>query len=189
MNAINYFGLLVVALVLMPASAAADSGFTEFRVAAFPGADGTQWQLVERLRPRFSADITKRIKLYTEVELNLTQGRNQETELREIIEGSDFGPVLVAAGHTWPEHENEFLKIDGPGDYLDVARLYADFYFADFDLRIGRQSIYWGSAAMLNPTDPFPELLVAEPWKPRRGTNAIRANIPMGDVVTHIHIN
>ena len=68
-----------------------------------------------------------------------------------------------------------------------VDRLFVDLYQGPYDLRLGRQSLHWGSAQFFNPTDPFPEVLLAEPWRPRRGVNAARATVPFGvmnDLVT-----
>lgn len=163
-----------------PAAGASVGGFAEVRFAATPGVEGTWWQAVERVRPRFEAKLADRVALYTEVEFALAQGRNPSLELQRLLEESDFGPLLEAAGVEWPTKRNEFLQIDDVGDVFTVERLYLDVYLPGIDLRIGRQALFWGSALMLNPTDPFPQLLVAEPWRPRQGTNAIRAIVPLG---------
>ncbi len=60
-------------------------------------------------------------------------------------------------------------------DYLNVDRLYLDAYTPAADVRVGRQALHWGSAQFFNPTDPFPEVLFAEPWRPRTGVNAVRS--------------
>ena len=39
----------------------------------------------------------------------------------------------------------------------------------------------WGSAFLVNPTDPFPEVLLLDPWRPRAGVNALRATVPLGE--------
>lgn len=171
----------VVILGAIP-SGWAQSGYTELRVSGAFGVEGKPWQLVERWRPRFTADVSERITLFTELEVAFTQGRRLPDEVRRIVESSDFGPLVSDAGIAWPESTNATLGIDGVHDYIDVPRLYVDWYREGFDIRIGRQSVYWGSAALLNPTDPFPELLIAEPWRPRRGMNAVRVLIPIGDV-------
>ena len=174
---------LVLALAPARAHAAEGSvgGFAEVRFSGSPGLDGTPWRLIERVRPRFRASLHQRISLFAEVEFALVQGRDDQAELQRTLEDSDFGPLLALSGIEWPEKANSVLQIDGTQSYLDVARLYVDFYLPGADLRVGRQALFWGSAAMINPTDPFPELLVTEPWKPRRGTNAVRANIPLGE--------
>ena len=116
---------------------------------------------MERFRPRFTVELAERWALFSELELALTQGRNQVDEIRRVVQASDLGPFLESSGYQWPQEENDFLKISRAHDYLEVARLYVDWYHPSFDLRVGRQSIYWGSAAFLNPTDPFPEFLIA----------------------------
>lgn len=175
---------VILALPGVPRSATAGitaeaAGYAELRFAAMPGVDGTWWSLSERLRPRFEASLHERVRLVAEGELRLTQGRHTQTEFQDAVDESDFAPLLELAECTWPEDENTRLHINTVGDYLSIERLYLDLYLPGVDLRIGRQPLFWGSAAMLNPTDPFPELLVTEPWRPRRGTNAIRALVPL----------
>jgi hypothetical protein len=121
------------------------------------------------------------VALAVTVEAALAQGRDLPDEVRRTFEDSALGPILDAAGCAWPAHENELLRVDGASDYLSVDRLYADVYGKVADLRIGRQAVNWGSARFFNPTDPFPEVLVSEPWRPRRGVNVVRATIPIGE--------
>jgi hypothetical protein len=78
-------------------------------------------------------------------------------------------------------YANGPLRVDNAHDYLDVDRLYLDVYAGALDLRLGRQALNWGSAQVFNPTDPFPEVLLAEPWRPRHGVNAARLNLPLGE--------
>ena len=175
--------ILTLALVLScgaNAFAKEPGGFAEWRFSLMPGVDGDDWQFIERLRPSFDVAIGERMALVATIEAALSQGRDLSREFRRTIEESDLGPFLELADCTWPERRNQALGIDGAADYLDVDRLYLDIYGAWADIRIGRQSINWGSAQFLNPTDPFPEVLFAEPWRPRRGVNALRANIPIG---------
>jgi|GEM_PF-998054 len=175
--------LALCAALALPSSAwaagASAGGFVEVRFAASPGADGQWWQLVERFRPRFEVEIVPRVSIYTEVEFAMAQGRNPTLELQRTLDESDFGPLLDAAGWQWPTKKNTFLQIDDIRDVLFVERLYVDVYLPGVDIRVGRQALFWGSALMLNPTDPFPQLLIAEPWRPRQGTNAIRATVPL----------
>jgi len=162
-------------------------GFAEVRATAHPGADGEQWQLIQRLRPTFQTRLSERSTLVAVVEAGLSQGRDLSDELRRTIEESDIAPLLDQAGCAWPDRGHSRLRVRDAGDYLEVDRLYLDLYQGRFDLRIGRQSIHWGSAQFFNPTDPFPEVLLSEPWRPRRGVNAIRTTAPFGlmnDVVT-----
>jgi hypothetical protein len=157
-------------------------GFAEVRGTGSLGVDGVPWQLVERVRPEVDAPLAgDRLVLGVAVEAALAQGRDLGDELQAAIEDSDLGPLLDLAGCTWPTHQNEWLRIDSAADWLSVERLYVDAYGKAVDLRVGRQAINWGSARFFNPTDPFPEVLLTEPWRPRRGVNAVRATLPIGE--------
>ncbi len=172
--------IALAALVLLaarPAHAQEAQGFAEVRASAFPGADGQLWQVVERVRPTLKAELVERVTLVATVEAALAQGRNPVSELERTLEssGSQF------PGAVWPRYENALLRVNGGDDYLDVDRLYVDVYGEAFDLRLGRQALNWGSAQFFNPTDPFPEVLLAEPWRPRRGVNSARLTVPFGE--------
>ncbi|MCO4770777.1 MAG: hypothetical protein KDA24_12165 [Deltaproteobacteria bacterium] len=179
-------GALLLGLALLtptPAQAvtASAGGFGEIRFSAQPGVDGTWWNLTERVRPRFQAQLHERIAVAAEIEMLFVQGRNPRLEIQTLMEESDFGPLLELAEVEWPTYANEVLQIDSIADVLSVERLYVDFYLPFMDLRVGRQALFWGSSMMINPTDPFPEFLLAEPWRQRAGTNAVRAIIPFNE--------
>ncbi|MEQ1501512.1 MAG: hypothetical protein ABMB14_04735 [Myxococcota bacterium] len=164
------------------ASAQEVGGFVEVRGTGYLGVDGTPWQLVERVRPEVDAPLLgDRLALGVAVEAALAQGRSTVDELQRTLDASEFGPLLALADCAWPTHANEALRVDAASDYLSVERLYVDAYLPAIDLRVGRQAINWGSARFFNPTDPFPEVLLSEPWRPRRGVNAVRATIPIGE--------
>lgn len=173
---------LAVSLVLLPLAASAQEGrgFAELRVGLYPGAEGEWWQLVERVRPTLNQSFGERLGLVVTVEAGLAQGRNPTGELERELRESGLGPMIDAGGFAFPRFENAALRIDDADDYLDVDRLYLDYYGERFDLRVGRQALNWGSGRFFNPTDPFPEVLLAEPWRPRRGVNAVRASVPFG---------
>lgn len=160
---------LIALMLLSPSVAGAQDarGFAELRIGLYPGVTDDAWSLVERVRPTLEAKLHKRVKLVATIEAALDQGRTTAA-------------LLEAAGCDPPEHRNRLLEIDDAGDYLDVDRLYLDVYLGAVDLRAGRQALNWGSAQFFNPTDPFPQVLLAEPWRPRAGVNAIRATIPFG---------
>jgi len=86
--------------------------------------------------------------------------------------------MTVEAALVQGADETDFSDVS---NYLSVERLYFDAYLPVADVRVGRQAIYWGSAFLVNPTDPFPEVLVTQPWKERTGVNAVRAAIPIGE--------
>lgn len=143
--------LLVIAGGARAEGATEGRGFFEERAAWFAGAAGTRWQTVDRFRPTFESRLAgDRGLLVATVEARLMQGRDAPAR-----------PLRVA-------------------DYLDVDRLYFDAYGDRVDVRAGRQALHWGSAQFFNPTDPFPEVLLTEPWRPRRGVNAVRVHAALG---------
>ena len=173
----------VAVLALTPAALEASDGrgFVELRLQGYSGVEGEPVQAIQRLRPELSTDLSDRLSLTVGVELAFSQGRSLQNEFRETLRASALGPLLEAAQCAWPEEENSFLRVSRAEDYLSVERLYLDWYLPGADLRLGRQAVNWGSALMVNPTDPFPEILLLEPWRQRRGVNALRATIPVGE--------
>lgn len=158
------------------------------------GVDGVPMQFVQRFRPTFVAPIgeSERWSMTATIEAGVSEGRHLQTELRRTLGESDltdpeFVPGLDQslfdlAGCEWPtKPANDLLRVDGVEDYLAVDRLFVDAYSSFGDFRVGRQSVQWGSALLVNPTDPFPEVLLLEPWKPRSGINAARGTLPIGE--------
>jgi hypothetical protein len=167
----------LLCLVAPAALAQEGQGYLDLRASIFPGASGDKVQFIEELRPTFSTALGERFKLVATVDLGLSQGRNTTCELQRTLDRSALGPLLQAAGCVWPKPANDFLRISDASDYLEVDRLYLDYYSSRLDVRAGRQALHWGSAQFFNPTDPFPEVLFTEPWRPRRGVNALRAHL------------
>ncbi len=176
------FFAMVLAMTVPATAAASDGGhgYAGLRASSLTGTTGRRWQVVQRARPTFNRRVTDRVALGVTVEASLSQGRDHTSELQRIIDASDLGPVLEAAGCTWPDRGHDIFRVQEASDYLEVDRLFLDVYRESFDLRLGRQSIHWGSAQFMNPTDPFPEVLLTEPWRPRRGVNAARLTVPFG---------
>ncbi len=175
--------MCLLSIVATPGTAEAGNeghGYAEVRASVFTGTTGQGWQLVQRARPTLNMRVTERVALGVTVEASLSQGRDHTSELQRTLEESDLGPLLEAAGCVWPDRGHGVFRIHDASDYLELDRLYLDIYRESFDLRLGRQSIQWGSAQFLNPTDPFPEVLLSEPWRPRRGVNAARVTVPFG---------
>jgi hypothetical protein len=172
----------VIALVLAMAAGQEVQGFAELRATAAIGADGPLLQVIERFRPTFEAPLGDRFFLSTTVEMGFVQGRNNTDIFESTLRNSDLGPLLDAANCEWPDNANNVFRIDRASDYLAVDRLYVDAYHPKFDLRIGRQALQWGSALFINPTDPFPQVLFTEPFKPRAGVNSARLTVPFGDL-------
>jgi len=172
--------VLLLAL-LMPASAQSVSGFVETRGGVYLGVDGTPVIAVQRFRPRFEAPLSDRVALVTTVEATLTEGRNLQGELERTIADSDLQPLFDLAGCRWPARPPPPFRLEDTGQMFFVDRLYLDAYLPAADIRVGRQAVQWGSAVLFNPTDPLPQVLFAEPWRPRKGQNAIRTTIPIDD--------
>lgn len=177
-GAVAWLLLCAVLLCAAPALAAEDR-FLELRAAYTPGTTGKHMQLVSRARLTFESSLDNWTLVGT-VEAALQTGRSLSEELERTLRCSDFGPVLEGANCQFHQHTNRVLGISSADGYLDVDRLYADYYHEYFDVRLGRQAIYWGSAQFINPTDPFFQFLLAEPWRPRRGINAARLTVPFG---------
>ncbi|WP_415835666.1 hypothetical protein, partial [Corallococcus soli] len=175
--------LLLGALALVPATSSAQEGlgFAELRGSLFAGVDGQRFQFVERVRPSLQTPLAERVLLVATVEAGLAQGRWSQGELERLLREQGLGTLVDSGACCGPAYANEALRIDRADDYLHVDRLYLDAYAGAVDLRVGRQALNWGSARFFNPTDPFPEVLLAEPWRPRRGVNAARALIPLGE--------
>ncbi len=157
-------------------------GYAELRFTGYPGAGGDAWQLVEQVRPTLQTDLSDRVKLIVTVEGGLAEGRDTATELERTLRDQGFGPLLDAAGCGAPKYANTLFRVNDAHGYLDVDRLYLDWYHPRFDLRVGRQAINWGSARFFNPTDPFPQVFLTEPWRPRQGVNAARLSVPFGEL-------
>lgn len=169
-------------LALSLAHAQELSGWVELRNNWQIGVDGRPWQVIGGVRPTFELPIGRRLSFSVTPELTLLGGRDMSVELRSTLEQSDFGPLLDAAGCTWPDGTTYQTGIDAIDAHVTVERLYVDAYLPKVDLRVGRQPLQWGSGLMIHPTDPFDEVLFTEPWRQRRGVNAIRATVPLGEV-------
>lgn len=181
----NRIAIVLLFTTLLPAPAVVSAqelaGFAELRGQFNAGVDGQQFQVVERLRPTFTKAFSDRLALTASIDVFLAQGRNLQDEFQRTISESSFGPTLAANGYVWPEDANETLDVSRATDYLQVDRFYLDAYLKQVDLRLGRQPLNWGSALVVNPTDPFPQVLATQPWLPRAGVNAVRATVPFGE--------
>lgn len=173
--------MLSLLLLLNTASAQEASGYLENLIQVPVGVSGAPLTVVERARPTLSADLGERATLVSTVDVAFVQGRDTTTELERLVDEAGLSPTFQAAGLAWPSYENDVLRIDQFQDAAIVDRLYLDLYRPKVDIRIGRQALNWGSAFMVNPTDPFPQVILTEPWRNRTGVNAARFTIPFGD--------
>ena len=154
------------------------SGYAEARFSYQIGVDGVPWALVERVRPRFTIAPSDRVSAEVVVEGALAQGRDSSKVILDKMLASELGPVLENGGCTFYDRGATYAGTTG---YLSVERLHLDFNLPAVDLKIGRQSLRWGSGLAFHPTDLYAEVLLQEPWREARGVNAVRADIPVGD--------
>ena len=155
-------------------------GFVELRLQGYTGVDAAvPLFAVERFRPSFSAPLSDRVVLATTIEAGLGQGWSAQSAFAALAEREKVSPVVLEALGA-SEDGNTVFGIASASDYLAVDRLTIDFQWKAADLRVGRQALNWGSGFAVNPSDPFPELLLTEPWRPRSGINAARLDIPIG---------
>ncbi len=173
--------MLPLLFLINTAAAQEASGYLENLIQVPIGVDGVPLTVVERARPTFRAKLGDRTALVTTVDIALVQGRSTTSELERLVDEAGLAPTLAAAGIIWPSYQNEVLRIDRFQDAAIVDRLYLDLYRPKVDIRIGRQALNWGSAFMVNPTDPFPQVILTEPWRNRAGVNAARFTVPFGD--------
>ncbi len=69
-----------------------------------------------------------------------------------------------------------------PSDRIALDRALIKAYFRHFDLFIGRQTIAWGTGYAFNPTDVWNSKNPLDPDAPKTGVNALRMEIPLGDL-------
>jgi len=67
-----------------------------------------------------------------------------------------------------------------PRDRVRLDRAVVKLYLKPFDLYVGRQVVAWGTGYGWNPTDMWNVKSPADPTAPKRGINALRAEIPLG---------
>lgn len=160
-------------------------GFAEVRAQGYVGVDSdVPILLVERLRPTFTAPLGERVKLTATIEAGLSQGWRVNDAFTTLIEDQGLSPDLATAIGGGRAYENKAFSISDASDYLAVDRLAVEVYLPFMDVRLGRQALNWGSGFVVNPSDPFPEVLLTEPWKPRSGVNALRVDVPFGELNT-----
>ncbi len=151
-------------------------GYAELRGSWAFGVDGTEWALVERLRPRIEVAPAERVTVEVVPEVGFAQGRDTAFEAASMLLASPAGTLLDAAGCAYTRP----ARYDTVADYAAIERLHVDLNLPAVDLSIGRQAIAWGSGLAFHPTDLYAEVVLTEPWRERRGVNAIKATVPVG---------
>lgn len=160
------------------------SGYGEVRTSWTDAAGDEPWQLAERLRPTARLDASRRWHLTVTPEASLTQGRYEPAAFADVLDeqfhryGSSLDQVEEQLGCSIDTERH----IDEVSDVLTLERLYLDVEQPALDLRVGRQAVNWGSALFLNPTDVFAEVLLQQPWRERRGVDAVRLTVPWGEL-------
>ncbi|MCB9780752.1 MAG: hypothetical protein H6742_19445 [Alphaproteobacteria bacterium] len=157
-------------------------GYGELRFS-WTDAYGTPWQLTERVRPTGTLHLHERWNLELTLDAATQQGRYPPDESRKLLDEiitkddtfDNLDDALEFAGCSLDTKR----RYDEVGDVLAVDRLFVEAQYPAIDLRLGRQSVSWGSAKVLNPTDVFAEYILAEPWRERAGVDALRATVPL----------
>ncbi len=152
-------------------------GYLEVRTQVASGVEGDPWLVTERFRPSLEAQPWERVEIHATLEAALAQGRDESQVAWDLV-NEGVGDLLDLAVCTLPKPPPRVETMD---DVLSVERLFVDLYLPTVDVRVGRQALNWGSALVLNPTDLFGEVLLAEPWRERAGVDAARATVPIGE--------
>ncbi len=71
---------------------------------------------------------------------------------------------------------SDFINTDG----IELDRAVLKLFFNKFDLYFGKQLIAWGAGYAFNPTDVWNMKNPMDPEAPKKGTNALRAEVPLG---------
>ncbi|HNC94885.1 MAG TPA: hypothetical protein PKW90_02110 [Myxococcota bacterium] len=151
------------------------AGYAELRSSVYIGSEGFPLTMVERVRPTLEARPAERLAVHVAVEGALAQGRDNSAVAADLIAQSPIQDVLDEGGCVY-DPPPKYATSDS---YLSVERLHLDIQLPAIDIAIGRQAVTWGSSLITHPTDPFPEVVATEPWRERRGVNAIKAEIPI----------
>ena len=172
--------IVIVFLLLNSASAQEVEGFVEVRAQSYVGIDSDlPVFLVERTRPTFSSRLNSKMVLNATIEAGLGQGWTPQDAMVDLLESENISPQVLSMLNQ-QDYTNSTLGISAAHDYLSVDRLFVEFQLESMDIKLGRQALNWGSGFIVNPSDPFPEVLLTQPWKPRSGLNALRVDIPIG---------
>jgi hypothetical protein len=153
------------------------AGYAEVRASWSLGVEGTPWALVERVRPRVRVMPSDRVRVEIVPEFALAQGRHLVDEVVRTVEESEAGPLLDAVGCA-PSPPPRYAAAS---QYVSVERMQLELDLPAVDLTVGRQAVAWGSGLAFRPSDLYGEVLLTEPWRERRGVNALRAVVPVGD--------
>ena len=155
-------------------------GFAELRLQGYLGVDSdVPLFAVQRTRPSFSSRLNDNLVLNATIEAGFGQGWTTQDAFVDLVDTQNLNPGILAFLPD-NEYDNDTLNVSSMQDYLSVDRFFLEFQLASMDIKLGRQALNWGSGFIVNPSDPFPEVLLTQPWKPRSGLNALRVDVPIG---------
>jgi len=103
------------------------------------------------------------------------QGSDSATSwrLRPTLKGALGSTRYVLTGDA--TRRNGFLEDFMLSDHdSELSRAYLETSVRGVDVRAGKQAVHWGSAHIWNPTDPLPEIFIADPWAERQGVKTLR---------------
>ncbi|MCF7854100.1 MAG: hypothetical protein K9N51_04820 [Candidatus Pacebacteria bacterium] len=147
-----------------------------------PAADEREtdfWAVSNRLRLQVSWNVLEDVSLYAAYDIS------------PVVRDADFGIVRSPLGKldsnafritdmdhvVWPEtSQGESMLV-----LHNLDRLYATWSADLADVMVGRQSIAWGSARIVNPTDVLVPFRFNElDQEERPGVDAVRVRLPLG---------
>jgi len=118
-----------------------------------------------------------------------TQNITAALELRfrafygESVEQIPFYKELIQTPHDFAELDAFLWESDKSLGYLEVDRLWLDYYKNNLQVTLGRQRVAWGTCWVWNPTDLFNPLNVLDfDYEERPATDAIRVQYYTGPV-------
>ena len=164
-------------------------GYIEGR-ALYQPVSGVPWTAVERIRPTARLELNNRIRFTATTNIHFTQGRFLQGEFLNLIRNPIESSLLPDLNGNTPSLEDvmedcawtlDFERNETWNDRFSLPRLYLDLNRTEFDVRIGRQAINWGSSLFFNPTDVLAENLIDQPWQERKGADAFKINRSLGE--------
>lgn len=118
-----------------------------------------------------------------------TQNITADLELRfRAFYGESFQEIphyaeLIQTPHDFVALDAIFWESENSLGYLEVDRLWIDYYKNDLQITLGRQRVAWGTCWVWNPTDLYNPLNVLDfDYEERPATDAIRVQYYTGPV-------
>ncbi len=101
-----------------------------------------------------------------------------------LIPSDSGAPILTDEQRDMLEQFGEQLPYSSlfPATSVNLDRAVIKLYLPKMDIFFGRQPVAWGTGYAFNPTDLWNIKNATDPTAPKIGINALRAEIPLGDV-------